>query len=84
MRRAGLLALAAAAALVLPASSPAATVGVEEPATSSPPATESQARLTFTGAPDEANRLTVSVAREDAARAFELRKRNGRQVVVLP
>ncbi|HST68059.1 MAG TPA: calcium-binding protein [Solirubrobacterales bacterium] len=65
MSRAGLLALAAAAALVLPASSPAATVGVEEPAPAPPAPPSGQAKLTFVAGPGEANRLTVSVAEED-------------------
>ncbi len=58
----GLLALAAAcAALVLPASSLAATVGVEELSTIDP----RQAKVVFAGASGEANRLTVSVAGEE-------------------
>lgn len=61
MSRAGLLVLAAVgAALVLPTSSPAATVGVEELATET-----RQAKLEFVGGAEEANRLTVSVAGED-------------------
>lgn len=56
------LALAAAsAALALPASSLAATVGVEEDLSTDP----RQAKVVFAGAPGEANRLTVSVAGEE-------------------
>jgi RTX calcium-binding nonapeptide repeat (4 copies) len=67
MSRAGLLALAAAAAaLVLPASSLAATVGVEEPAPVPPAPAAGEAKLTFVAGPGEANRLTVSVAGENA------------------
>jgi Ca2+-binding RTX toxin-like protein len=55
------LALAAAsAALALPASSLAATVGVEEL-----PTDRRQVKVVFAGADGEANRLTVSVAGED-------------------
>jgi Ca2+-binding RTX toxin-like protein len=57
-----LLALAAAcAALALPASALAATVGVEEDLSTDP----RQAKLIFAGATGEANRLTVSVAGEE-------------------
>lgn len=56
-----LLALAACAALALPASSMAATVGVEEDLAKDP----RQARVAFAGSPGEANRLTVSVAGEE-------------------
>jgi hypothetical protein len=66
MRRVGLLALAVGAALILPTSSFAATVGVEEPAPAPPAPPSGQAKLTFVAAPGEANRLTVSVAGEDA------------------
>ncbi|HEX7278377.1 MAG TPA: calcium-binding protein [Solirubrobacterales bacterium] len=65
MRRAALLALAAAAALALPTSSLAATVGVEEPIAERPTTDPQQARLLFVGGAGEANRLTVSVAAED-------------------
>jgi RTX calcium-binding nonapeptide repeat (4 copies) len=65
MSRAGLLALAVGAALVLPASSLAATVGVEELATVPPAPPSGQAKLAFVAGPGEANRLTVSVAGED-------------------
>ncbi|HEX9967350.1 MAG TPA: calcium-binding protein [Solirubrobacterales bacterium] len=59
--RCGLPALAAAcAALVLPAASPAATVGVEEQETE-----PRQAKLVFAAGAGEANDLTVSVAGEE-------------------
>jgi RTX calcium-binding nonapeptide repeat (4 copies) len=51
---------AASAALALPASSLAATVGVEEL-----PTDPRQAKVVFAGAAGEANRLTVSVSGED-------------------
>jgi hypothetical protein len=61
MSRGGLAALAAAcAALAQPASSLAATVGVEEL-----PTEPRQAKVAFAGALDEANRLTVSIAGEE-------------------
>jgi hypothetical protein len=61
MSRRGLAALVAACAvLAQPASSLAATVGVEEL-----PTEPLQARVAFTGASGEANRLTVSIAGEE-------------------
>ncbi len=61
MSRGGLAALGAAcAALALPASSLAATVGVEEL-----PTEPRQAKVAFAGASGEANRLTVSIAGEE-------------------
>jgi hypothetical protein len=61
MSRGGLAALAAVcAALALPASSLAATVGVEEL-----PTEPRQAKVAFAGASGEANRLTVSIAGEE-------------------
>ena len=56
----GLLALVTVSALALPASSLAATVGVEEL-----PTDPREARVVFKGASGEANRLTVSVAGEE-------------------
>jgi hypothetical protein len=61
-RGAKLFALAAVgAALLLPAGAPAATVGVEELAGET-----QHSNLKFVGGAEEANRLTVSVAAEDA------------------
>lgn len=61
MSRGGLAALAVAcAALAQPASSLAATVGVEEL-----PTEPRQAKVAFAGASGEANRLTVSIAGEE-------------------
>lgn len=62
MSRGGLGAVAAACvALAQPASSQAATVGVEE----LPTEPVKQAKVVFAGASDEANQLTVSIAREE-------------------
>jgi Ca2+-binding RTX toxin-like protein len=77
MTRVGLTALAVCAALVLPASAPAATVGVEELPGDPPGSTDpQQAKLEFVAAPGEANRLTVSVADEDGD-FFDLRLVDG-------
>ncbi|HEY5941293.1 MAG TPA: calcium-binding protein [Solirubrobacterales bacterium] len=66
MIRGSWLALAAAcAALALPASSSAATVGVEELRTDQQTTDPQQSKLNFVGAAGEANRLTVSVAGEE-------------------
>ncbi|HEY6729432.1 MAG TPA: calcium-binding protein [Solirubrobacterales bacterium] len=72
MTSGNLLALAVACvALALPASSLAATVGVEEL-----PTDPRQAKVAFAGASGEANRLTVSIAGEDAD-FYELRLVDG-------